>query len=270
MLNASRSLRLNIKGAAERPAIPELADLSRYPVRFTKDQLVMIAGQSGSGKSTLAQFIVSRWNLPTLYFSADMSAYDTAVKMACITLNKTSEEIQEELQDEERRKRIYDALDKLNVTFSYGDITWRGIEAELDAYVEVFNSYPEVIVVDNLMDIEGCDADYAAQQEAMQFLHSLKNQTECTLIILHHASDKAESDNGSYEPQSRKAIKNGMSEKPDIVLTVGLNPVKSEFYIAPVKNRRGRSDKTGNDCVKLRAIPERGQFERKSQGMKLV
>lgn len=265
MLRADRSLRLNIQGAPELPHVPVLEDLYRFPTRLRRGELVMIAGRSGSGKSTFAEYLAAEMNLPTLYFSADMSAYEASIKLACSRLHRSVDQIEEMVHaGGEPERRVYDALKNVNITFAFGEITWKGVEAEIEAYIEVNNAYPEVVVIDNLMDVEGCDSDYTMQQEAMQFLHNLTRETGATVIVLHHATDKSrDAMVDPFLPPARKDIKNGMSEKPQLILGIGLNPFSNETTIAVLKQRMGRSDQTGKQYVTLLAIPEQSRYARK-------
>ena len=274
MLRADRSLRLNIGGAPELPHVQALEDLYAYPCRPRRGDVVMIVGRSGSGKSTLALFLAAEMNLPTLYFSADMTGYEASIKVACSRLEEDVDGIEEMVEGgSESAALVYDTLRDVNITFSFGEITWRGVEAEVEAYVELHNQYPEVIVIDNLMDVEGCDTEYAAQQEAMQFLHNLARVTGATVIIMHHATDKSrDAEADPYRPPARKDIKNGLGEKPQLTLGVALNPFNNEFSIAVLKQRMGRSDQTGRSYVTIQAVPSHSSFRKKEplQAMRYV
>ncbi len=39
--------------------------------------------------------------------------------------------------------------------------------------MEMWNTFPPIIVIDNLMAIQDCESDYQAQQEAMQWITAL-------------------------------------------------------------------------------------------------
>ena len=83
-------------------------------------------------------------NLPTLYFSADMSAYQASVKLACSQMHLTTDEVEERLAGEGRKRReILDKLEALNMTFSFGAISWPGVDAELEADMKPFRAVEE-------------------------------------------------------------------------------------------------------------------------------
>jgi hypothetical protein len=262
VLTAERALLLNADSSPELPKVPELAPLYQLGATARVGEMVMIAGPSGSQKSGLALFWLARMNLPTLYLSADMSGWQASVRLACMELGVEASVIEQMMKDSEGRAIVRAALANSNIQFRLGSpITWRGVEAELEAFVELHNAYPSVICWDNLMDVEGCETDYVAQSEAMQDIHALKTEIGATQFVLHHASDKPR-DAGldPYNPAPRKQIKNGLSEKPERVFTVAYNPHDSRMRIAPVKQRDALSDQTGQTFATLHAEPRFTRF----------
>lgn len=262
MLNASRALDLNAESAPKLPTVPALGPLYRKGTIPRKGELIMIAGRSGHQKSGFALWWVCEMNLPTLYFSADMNGFQASVRLACKMTGCTTDEVEAALREPRQRREILDLLAGVNITFSFGSpIKWRSIDHELDAYVELWGAFPDVIVVDNLMDIEGCEDDYKAQMTAMQSLSDLSRDTGSTVIVLHHATDKsAEARYDPDLPPSRADVKNGLAEKPELALTVALSPHTSEFRIATVKQRMGPSDQSGRKFATLHADPARTTF----------
>lgn len=264
MLDPRRSLLQHALDMPELPRVPELSDLYHHGWRPRKGELSMVAGRSGSGKSTLTLFWAAKMNLPTLYFSSDMTASQINYKLAAMQMHEDTEDLERAwIKELDRRTEILDSIKDLKFMFSYGSITYGKIDDTLDAFVELFDEWPALIVIDNLMDVEGCEADYTEQQAAMQFFHDLKSNTGSSVIVLHHATDKGQdATSDPYAPPARKDIKNGMSEKPEQVLTVGLNGNTNEFKVANVKQRMGRSDPTARSYATLKAIPAQSRYER--------
>lgn len=261
MLSASRALSLNIESSPKMPRVPALDPLYQIGVVPRKGQFMMVAGRSGSQKSGFALWWAAQMNVPTLYFSADMSGYTASLRLACMRLDIETEYAERLWKRPEGRAEISEALDELNITFSFGPIHWRGVDDELSAYIELHDAFPEMMVFDNLMDIEGCQSGYAEQMEAMQSLSDLSRATGSTVLVLHHATDaQGEGHGDPFSPPARYAIKNKLAEKPETVLGIGLNPMDEHFKIAPLKNREGRQDLTGNTWVSLRAHPAKTQF----------
>lgn len=235
----------------------------RKGVRFKIGQVIMLVGRSGSGKSALALGLVDGWNLPTLYLSGDMSEHDVSVRIASMRLGATSDEVEAMTgpdASEVAQQAVADAMGGSPITLSSGPIHWRGLADDLTAYVELWNAWPAVIVIDNLMDIEGCEADYTAQMAAMQEIVALARFTGSTVMVLHHATDKTQGD--LTWPPTRSEVKGGLSEKPELTLSVALNPSDLTLRVACIKQRSGPSDPTAQSIATLRARPEYNRFER--------
>jgi hypothetical protein len=270
MLTAGRSLVLNHDAGKELPRIPELVDLYRLGggsgVKFRQGMVAMIAGRSGTLKSFFAMWLTTRWaqleGVSTLYFSADMSAFTASTRIAAMVMDETTEEVEQGMQDPRTRAKYRDALAPLPVQFSFGSpITWRGIEEEIEGYVELWNAYPQVVVFDNLMDFEGADSDYTAQMDAMSGITAFSRETGITSIVLHHATDKSmDAKTAPYDPPTRQDIKGGLSERPELSLSVALDPNDMTYRIACIKQRMGPCDPAARHYAVLLAEPERGKF----------
>lgn len=263
MLNAARSLSLHAESGRELPRVAAFKALYDLGCRPRHGEIIMVAGRSGTQKSGFALFWVAEMNLPTLYFSADMSAFTASSRLASMKTGDTTEEVEAGMaHGGTERQRYLDALDDLNITFSFGSpVSWRGIDEEMEAYVELHNQYPEVIVVDNLMDFEGGESDYTEQMAIFQGLTELARSTGATVIVLHHASDKgwaATSD--PWSPPSRDQIKNGLSEKPELTLSVALDPSTLDYRVAVLKQRMGPCDPTANKYALMKCDPAHTRF----------
>ena len=223
----------------------------------------MIAGRSGTQKSGLALFWVAQMNLPTLYLSADMSPFTASARLASMVTGDTTDQVEAGMAaGGTSRLRYLDALAHLRITFSFGaPITWRGIDEEFEAYVELWDAYPQVLVLDNLMDFDGAESDYTAQMTVMARVTELARATGTTVMILHHASDKSwEAKSDPWAPPSRDQVKGGLSEKPELSLSVALDPNTLAYRIAVIKQRMGPSDPTARTYAVLRADPEHTRF----------
>lgn len=262
MLNASRAITLSAGSAPELPRVKGLEPLYRWGCRPRQGELIMVAGRSGMQKSGFVMWWVSQMNLPTLYLSADMSLYGASVRFAGTRLGWNQYEVEAAMAEGgEKAQVILDELADVNVTLVPGAITIPKIDAAIGAFIEQTNNYPAILVVDNLMDIEGSTSDYTEQMEAMQILHDLGRETGMTIFVLHHATDKGwAAQSNPYYPPARSEIKGGMSEKPELVLTVALEPTTNFFRIAVTKQRMGRQDATAQNPVIMQAYPEVTQF----------
>jgi hypothetical protein len=156
-------------------------------------------------------------------------------------------------------------LEGSKIQFSFGSpITWRAVDEEIRAYVEVYNQYPSAVVFDNLMDFDGAEADYSAQMETMQNITEFTRETGSTSIVMHHASDKAMDPRRPWKPPARNEIKGGLAEKPELALGVALDNATLDFNIAVLKQRMGPQDPSGEQYVSIKCIPELTRFESKT------
>lgn len=265
MLRPDRALSLNSESGRLLPKVDAFSALYDYGMAPRHGQVIMIAGRSGSQKSGLALWWIDEMNLPSLYFSADMSAFTASARLASKRTGLTTEQVERAMAaGGEAREQCLAALEDSNITFSFGSpITWRAIDEELTAYVELWDRYPDVIAFDNAMDFEGAESDYSAQMEVMQGVTELARETGSTVIIMHHASDKSwDARTDPWSPPSRDQVKGGLSEKPELSLSVALDPNTLAFHVAVIKQRMGPQDPTAKRWKTLRCIPELTRFER--------
>lgn len=266
MLTASRALSLHAESGRELPRIPAFQALYNRGIRPRHGEVVMIAGRSGTQKSGFALYWVAQMNLPSLYFSADMSPFTASSRLASMVTGDTTELVEAGMKAGGKYRDGYlKALREgpgSNITFSFGSpISWETVDQELEAYVELHDSYPEIVVFDNLMDFDGAESDYSEQMNVMSNATELARNTGATVILLHHASDKSWSaQSNPWNPPSRQEIKGGLSEKPELSLSVALDPHSMQYRVACVKQRMGPCDPTAQDYTSLRCYPEITRF----------
>lgn len=266
MLIPSRALRLNANSGKPLPFVQDLSSLYEIGFAPRHGQLIMVAGRSGSQKSGFVMWWVDQMDLSTLYFSGDMSPFTASARIASTRYGLPTEDI-ERIVDEkdEHYHDLMRVLDGSKMQFSFGSpITWRQVDEEIRAYVEIYNAYPECVVFDNLMDFEGAEADYSAQMETMQYLTEFTRETGSTTIVMHHASDKAMDLRRPWKPPSRADVKGGLAEKPELSMGVALDNMSLDFNIAVLKQRMGPQDPSGEQYVSLKCIPELTRFQGKT------
>ena len=211
----------------------------------------------------LAMNLALGWNMPTLCLSADTSRDDITGRLAaCITGDKF--DWVQAARDRGDGKKYEEALADSKIVLSFKNpITWQGLEYHLEAYVEVYDEFPAVFIVDNLKDIDGAESEYSEQMQAMQRLTELCRYTGSTIIVLHHATDKGwEARAQPASAPSRDQIKNGMSEQPEVTLSVGHDATTGTFNIAVLKQRNGRTDPGAQHPIRIFADLSRSHFAR--------
>ena len=143
----------------------------------------MIAGRSATQKSGYALFWVAQMNLPSLYFSADMSPFTASSRLASMVTGDTAEMVEAGMKEGGKYlDRYLNALKTgagSNITFSFGSpISWQTVDEEMEAYIEIHDEYPQVIVFDNLMDFDGAESDYTEQMAVMSNATELARHTK--------------------------------------------------------------------------------------------
>jgi len=271
-VGASQALAKNARSSPRLPEIPALRALYDYGCHPRAGELVMIAGRPGAMKSMFALWLVHNWGLDTLYLSADMSAFQASSRLAASITQRTVDEIEMDFGQGEADYAV-EALQESGVRFSFrSPIWWEEMTDEINAWVTLYNRYPEAIVVDNLMDLDGGEADYQAQMFGMQVLSDLSREIGATIVVLHHAAEGTWSEGTKpHLPPARREIKNKLGEKPELTLTVAVNGTAMlngllDFHVAVVKQRMGRSDPSASEYTTLSVDPARATFYPRNNG----
>lgn len=258
MIPALRSVAPARTAAAPLPWVPDLRLLYEQGATFRRGQLIMLAGYPGSMKSAFAMWLCNEWNLPTLYLCADMSNHTATTRLASLRSGMSHDAVSQALADNSPASGLIEqALSESRMSFIFDDApTLLDIEEELAAWVELYDDYPPILVIDNLVDLDNEGADeFAAWRQTLLWFKGLCRDYGITVIVLHHARELAKSD----YPAPRKDIQGKVSQTPELTLTVSLTP-KNEFRIAVVKNRAGRQDAMAREGVEFLAIPNKMAF----------
>lgn len=251
MFNLNQAVHMRRFVKDELPHVQELTPLYEAGVNFTRGQIIMIAGRNGSQKSGFTMWLMSKFEQPTLYISSDMSSQTVVSRMGALaaTGHKTN-----------------------HVVFApLSPISWQDVGDVIEAWVELWDTYPAHIVIDNLQDFQGASHGYKEQMEEMSSIAAMARDLGSNVWIMHHASDRSmrgntdEGDNAAALPPPRWDIKNGLGEKPEVVLGVALDPREvadgmHNFNIAVLKDREGASDPTGQTFVTLICEPGQTRF----------
>lgn len=219
---------------------PSLAQ-SRFHVRFFPGQFVMIAGAPGAGKTWLALDLAIRMRVPTLYISADSDDVTMRVRVASM-LTGHDQRIVREVSDHGLFKEVYgDILADLPIRFLFepSEPSIEDIGHELEAYHELNGVMPQLIIVDNLMNLESDTSnEWAGIRMAAKDLHYLTRRTKACVIALHHTSEQDPKWISGAPPRS--AIQGKISQLQSLIITVGKD--RDEVWLAVVKNRFGEAD----------------------------
>ena len=217
----------------------------------------MIAGAPNAGKSLLALWMAVGLKVPTLYMSADTDAYTTSIRAAAMITGHKVDTVEEAFSSGTGREFYAAELTSVpHLQFDFGSSpTLDDINLSIRAYGESYGQYPELIIVDNAMDVVSLHNDeWAGLREIAKAMKHIAHETGAALFLLHHTS---EAEGQPDKPPSRKAIQGKISQLPQMILTIALQSATGEFRIACVKNRFGKSHPTGDEYVTLWADASR-------------
>ena len=227
--------------------------LKNKQVRFRRGQLTMVAAAPNAGKSMFALVYAIKAKVPTLFFSADTDVTTVMIRAAShvsghaqITVEQNldveSNYYQDSFEDIKHIQWVFDSSPSLD-----------DIELEVKAYQELYGLPPQLIVVDNLMNVAAeTDNEWAGLRAIMMELHDLARNTEACVLVLHHVSEATEYGDGTYPP-ARRSIHGKVSQLPSLMLTLGYDPFGKQLKVAAVKNRFGPNSADGKDWVSLDA-----------------
>lgn len=254
MLSASRAIN-RAKDATPLPAVAELHSLYELGVLPRMGQMLMIVGQPGAGKSMFALWYAFKLGLPCLYFSADMAAHTASTRLGALVTGETVEWCAAAIEGG-GAEWLGDQLDSCPIQWCFDSSpSMQDVAEELDAYIELWDCYPPVIIVDNAMNVEGSsDEGSGGLRYILSELHRLARETGSAVVVLHHAREEG----NPLEPSAREKVQGKVAQLPEIILTVALDG--DVFKIAPVKDRSGFQDPTGKTYRRLTAKPEHAGF----------
>ncbi len=236
------------------PLAPPFQAFQREGIILRRSEITVIAGTPGAGKSSIALHIAARLKQPTLYFSADTNAHTMAMRLLALRARIPQQ------QAELMLKTQPDTAE--SILREYGNMYWsfepsptlRDLDEEVSAFETIWGRSPTLIVVDNLMDIaiDGHE-EFAGMRQVMKELKYLARDTNAAVLVLHHTQEGAP----GYPCQPRSALQGKVAQIPAMVLTVGQMMAGQDMYmcVAPVKNRYGKADATGNTYISLSFDP---------------
>jgi predicted ATP-dependent serine protease len=238
------------------PLPPAFAAFERAGIILRRAEVTVVAGTPGAGKSSIALAIAARTKLPTLYFSADTNAHTMAMRLVAMAGNMSQQNAEQLLKkDPDKAHELLLLNNHLFWSFE-STPTLKDLDDEVSAFETVWGRSPTLIVVDNLMDIamDGHE-EFHGMRAAMKELKYLARDTNAALLVLHHTKEGYE----GRPCQPRSSLQGMVNQIPAMVLTVGqqlMHENKDTYLcVAPVKNRYGKADQTGNTYVTLSFEP---------------
>ena len=211
----------------------------------------MVAAAPNAGKSMFALIYSVKAKVPTLFFSADTDTTTVMMRAAAHSSGHNQVTVEQNLSNNSHYyDKHFDRIGHIKWVFDSSP-SLDDIELEIKAYVELYGIAPELIVIDNLMNVAAeTDNEWAGLRMIMMELHDMARKTEACVLVLHHVSEQSEYGSPS-RPPARRAIHGKVSQLPALILTLGYDPNNAELNIAAVKNRFGPHTADASDYATL-------------------
>lgn len=230
------------------PSPYEIFEDRKVKVSFRRGGVSMLAGTPGSFKTALALNMVTTWadkGISTQYFSVDSDESTVVQRLSGIITGYNMDEVERKLTRDRTYfdKELYDRLGDM-VTFEYQNMDWESMVYHVKSYEQKYGGYPDLIVIDNLIDLASSVYAFDEMQEIIKNADGLAKRTKAHVQILHHAklqSEDKKSDQPDWEkygqPPADHEIQGKMTQFPTLVLTLGAYGM--DINMAVVKNRFG-------------------------------
>lgn len=226
--------------------------------RFRRGHVVLIGGASNSGKSSVAMNIAAESNVPALYFAADQDAWTTVTKFGAILSDRPSLDVARDLAQDDSQYRELLAASNVHFVFD-SNPTLEDIQLEIDAFVEVWDCFPDFIFIDNLVNIQGRSGDAGDDQYIVSECHAMARRTKACVVVLVHVKEGDSKRNASWPPKKPDLL-NQIQRLPDLIITVASDEDTNEFRVAIVKTRECRADPSAKRPVTLWADMAKCKF----------
>lgn len=212
-----------------------------------------MAAGPGTGKSAFVLSYALRSKVSTMYFSADSDAFVQLSRALAILGDMTMSEASDLALSEDYAK-IDQVIGEVPIRFSYNPSpTLDHIEKAIVAYDELHGDFPELIVVDNALDVvtEAEEDGHAGLDNLMAWLHDLARTTGSCVIVLHHVTGPF---NDADKPIPLSGVKGQIGRVPELILTLHKHTEEvgaDLLCVSTVKNRGQKADPSGNTFAEL-------------------
>lgn len=225
--------------------------MSAEKINFRRGQLCMIAAAPNAGKSMFALSYAIKAKVPTLFFSADTDTATVMIRASAALSGHNQLTVENNLnQNPGYYKKYLEDMTHIQWVFESSP-SLDDLELEIKAYLELYGQAPELIIIDNLMNVAAeSDNEWAGLRAIMVELHDMARKTQACVLVLHHVSEASEYGSPTMPPP-RRAVHGKVSQLPSLLLTLGYDPSQKMLRVAPVKNRFGSHTADASHWVTL-------------------
>ncbi len=205
----------------------------------------MSVGRPGGGKSIFGLNHAIKVRVPTLYVSCDMSRFTFAARAAALLTGDSTTSIKEIVKSAHGKEKYRAALRSLDHLFLAFEKRPSAEELEdiIDAFRERWGIPPELIVIDNMMNLLPNAADeWSGLREMAHVLDYFSDELGAAVHMLHHTNIGGQK---LDRPSPMDAVKGKIVELPSLILSIG--KTDDRLWWAAVKNREGREDPGANN-----------------------
>lgn len=267
MLSPSRSLRKAAASGQPLPRVEALADLYGRGLELRRSQLSMLTGRPKAGKTFVAQWLWSEVSkagddVHGLYFFLDGSPFTAGVRQAAWATGHRTQDVTAALEGAGAGyyEEALEGVTGVDFVFDRKP-ELPDIQQEIDAYVELWDRFPDWIVIDNLRNVAGCDEGHEAKKFALSEFQKLAFDTGAHVMVLAHATESGVKDYAT--PPKVSETEDKVNQYPEIILSLAKDPNAPLIRIAIAAMRDGGdSDPAALRPVTLDADLSRVQFKK--------
>ena len=222
-------------------------------ISIRRGEVSMVGGPPGAGKSTVALAIAMKAQVPTLYASMDSHEATMSIRALAMATGLNQSQVEANLDEypDESAQLLRQHTGHIKWMFDASP-TLRDLEDEISVYRELMGSDPQLVVVDNAVDVTHDSGDeFSSLRSLMREVKWWARDTGSAFLILHHTSEAYA---GNPCPP-RSAVHGKINQVPSLIVTLSSDQY-GFMAAAPVKNRYGKADPSGSSAVWLEYHPE--------------
>lgn len=231
---------------------------SDYQVSIRRGEVTMFAGNPGAGKSTLALAVAVLSSVPTLYCSMDTHSTTMALRTTAMLTGLPQHQVEQHIQADPgwASQILADKAGHIDWMFDPSP-SMQDLVDELDLYAEVHGRHPQLLVVDNMIDVTHETGDeFSSLRSLARELKFWARETGSSVLALHHTSESYQSN----PCPPRAALHGKIAQIPSLICTLAA-PADGYMAIAPVKNRYGPADPSGQTAMWMEYTPATMQIK---------